>query len=139
MMADTRTAEQRRTIMKSVGQRNTGPELFLRRWLHSEGYRYRLHRRDLPGTPDIVFPARRKAIFVNGCFWHGHGCSKGQPPKSRPEYWLPKIEANRQRDARAVSALQTMGWQVETVWQCEMKDRLALQTRLRSFLDHSSR
>src|SRR5712664_2810518 len=102
-MADTRTKEQRSRIMKSVGTYHTGPELTVRRLLHRLGYRYRLHRRDLPGRPDIVFPGRRKAIFIHGCFWHGHDCSKGKLPKSRTEYWTAKIRANQDRDARAVA------------------------------------
>src|SRR5690348_10768683 len=97
-MADTRTPAQRSRIMASVQQRNTGPEWIVRRLLHSNGHRYRLHSKKLPGKPDIVFGARKKAIFVHGCFWHGHDCAKGRSPKSRLDYWGPKLEANRRRD-----------------------------------------
>ncbi|MGO8614701.1 very short patch repair endonuclease [Rhizobium leguminosarum] len=121
-MADTRTPEVRRKIMQSVGSKNTGPELTIRRALFERGYRYRLHRKDLPGSPDIVFPARKKAIFVHGCFWHGHSCPKGRAPKSRADYWGPKIEANRLRDARNVRELAGLGWQALVVWQCELGD-----------------
>lgn len=133
-MADTRSPAQRRRIMKSVGTKDTGPELAVRRLLHHLGYRFRLHRRDLPGRPDIVFPARRRVIFVHGCFWHGHGCSKGRLPKSRPEYWRPKIEANRARDARVVVSLAETGWKALTIWQCEMRDVDELKLVLIEFL-----
>ena len=95
---DTRTEEQRRRIMQAVRTRDTGPEMIVRRLLHSLSYRYRLHRNDLPGKPDVAFLSRRKAIFVHGCFWHGHGCPQGRPPKSRLDYWKPKLDGNRERD-----------------------------------------
>lgn len=133
-MVDTRTSEQRRRIMQSVGQKHTGPEMAVRHILHGLGYRYRLHRRDLPGTPDLVFPGRRKVIFVHGCFWHGHACPKGRLPKSRPEFWVPKIERNKERDAAALEALREIGWQTLTVWQCETKDPTELKSKLVDFL-----
>lgn len=133
-MADTRTPEQRRRIMQSVRTADTGPELTVRRLLHGLGYRYRLHPGKLPGRPDIVFPGRRSAIFVHGCFWHGHECQKGRAPKSKLEYWGPKLDANRERDARKEAELRALGWQVLTVWQCEIVDREALQTELIEFL-----
>lgn len=136
-MADTRTPEQRRRIMQSVGTHDTGPELTVRRVLHSLGYRYRLHAKKLPGKPDIVFPGKKKAIFVHGCFWHGHGCSKGQPPKSRQDYWKPKLRTNRDRDAAQVIALQELGWSVLTVWQCEARDPEYLRTKLAAFIEGS--
>lgn len=120
--------------MRSVRTSNTGPEWVVRRLLHSHGYRYRLHRKSLPGKPDIVFPSRRKAIFVHGCFWHGHGCAKGRPPKSRLDYWSPKLEANFARDARNLEELRALGWETLTVWQCETKDPQPLLERLRDFL-----
>jgi len=120
--------------MQSVGTKDTGPEVAVRRLLHGLGYRYRLHRRDLPGSPDIVFPGRRKVIFVHGCYWHGHGCSKGKLPKSRLDYWEPKIARNRQRDAEKEAALRKAGWDVLTLWQCEVKDLEALRPRLLVFL-----
>lgn len=119
-MVDTRTPEQRRRIMQSVGQRNTAPEVKVRRALHRLGYRFRLHGKSLPGRPDIVFPSRRKVIFIHGCFWHGHNCSKGRLPKSRPEYWIPKIESNKARDERRVNELREAGWESLVVWQCEV-------------------
>lgn len=134
MVVDTRTQEQRRKIMQAVKGRDTGPEWAVRRLLHRAGYRYRLHVHKLPGTPDIVFPARRKAIFVHGCFWHGHECRIGQPPKSRLDYWGAKIDANRSRDARKQAELEALGWSVVVVWQCEIKDLDALESRLWTFL-----
>ena len=121
--------------MSKVGQKDTKPELMLRRALHAQGYRYRLHRRDLPGSPDLVFPARRKAIFVHGCFWHGHGCRWGKAPKSRAEYWLPKIEANKARDNRVLTLLGDKGWQAMVVWQCELRDLSSTVERVVTFLD----
>ena len=137
-MADTRSPEQRRRIMQSVGTRDTGPEMVVRRLLHRLGYRYRLHRRDLPGTPDIVLPGRRKIILVHGCFWHGHGCKKGRLPKSKPEYWGPKIARNRERDAEKQRALRDLGWDVLAVWQCEVADEAILAERLTQFLGPST-
>lgn len=136
---DTRSSDQRSRIMRAVGQKHTGPELIVRRLLHANGYRFRLHRRDLPGSPDLAFPGRRKALFVHGCFWHGHDCPKGQLPKSRPEYWVPKIDANKARDARKEAELRALGWEVATIWQCQTKDGPFLLDRLRSFLDQASR
>jgi len=131
----TRTPEQRRHIMQSVKSKNTGPEMALRRMLHAKGYRYRLHRKDLPGRPDIVFASKRKAIIVHGCFWHGHQCSKGKLPKSKLNYWLPKIEQNKARDARNVANLEVAGWQVLVVWQCEIVDEQELWPRLQEFVE----
>ncbi|HEY7296720.1 MAG TPA: very short patch repair endonuclease [Xanthobacteraceae bacterium] len=133
-MVDTRTREQRRRIMQSVGQKNTGPEMAVRRLAHRLGFRYRLYRRDLPGSPDLTFPARRKVIFVHGCFWHGHGCQKGRLPKSRRDYWQPKINSNQERDSQAIEKLIAAGWEVLVVWQCETRDPVALAARLRNFL-----
>lgn len=133
-MTDTRTKEQRSHIMKSVRTKDTGPEWTVRRLLFSMGYRYRLHRRSLPGCPDIVFPSRKKAIFVHGCFWHAHGCEKGQAPKSRHDYWGPKLAANRRRDARNLKSLKALGWNVLTVWECEIHNAKSLKNKLVSFL-----
>lgn len=134
---DTRTPEQRRRIMQAVKSANTKPEILVRRLLHRLGYRFRLHRNDLPGRPDIVLPKFRKAIFVHGCFWHAHGCAKGQPPKSRQDYWLPKLEANINRDRQKVAELEKLGWKVLVFWQCETKDRNSLALRLQAFVDES--
>ena len=136
-MADTRTPEQRRRIMQSIGTQNTGPEWTVRRALHSRGYRYRLHRKDLPGKPDIVLPSQKKAIFVHGCFWHAHGCAKGQAPKSKLEYWGPKLEANVARDKRNVRDLEARGWLVLTLWQCETKEEQVLLAKLLPFVENS--
>lgn len=136
-MTDTRTLEQRRRIMQAVGIKNTGPEIVIRKLLHAYMYRFRLHRKDLPGKPDIVFPKRRKIIMVHGCYWHGHGCDKGKLPKSRLAYWGPKIEANRKRDGTKELALRNLGWEVLTVWQCETRDHVQLANLLTSFLGPS--
>jgi len=131
---DTRSPEQRHRIMQSVKSKNTKPEWTVRHLLHRLGYRYRLHVRNLPGKPDIVFTKKKKAIFVHGCYWHGHGCRIGQPPKSNLEYWLPKIAANQERDARKQREIDSLGWSVLVVWQCEMKDPIDLESRLTQFL-----
>lgn len=133
-MADTRTPDQRRRIMRSVKTKDTGPELVVRRVLSRLGYRYRLHRRDLPGTPDVAFIGRKKAVFVHGCFWHSHGCPKGQPPKSKGDYWKPKLDANRARDQRNIAALEARGWSVLVIWQCQLTDIAALEGSLIEFL-----
>jgi len=120
-MPDRVSKEVRSKIMASVGIRDTGAELALRKSLHKLGFRYRIAPQNLPGKPDLVFPSRRKAIFVHGCFWHGHHCRYGQLPKSRLDYWAPKIEANRRRDRRQRSRLAALGWHSRTVWECEFK------------------
>lgn len=134
---DTRSPEQRRRIMQAVGTKNTGPEMKVRRILHALGLRFRLHRKDLPGKPDIVLPRHRKVIFVHGCFWHAHGCAKGQPPKSRPDYWLPKLARNVERDRTKKEQLESLGWQVLVLWQCEIKESEQLAARLQAFVDES--
>ena len=131
---DTRTPEQRRKIMQSVKSKDTGPEMLVRRILHRLGYRFRLHRKDLPGRPDIVLPRHRKVILVHGCFWHAHGCAKGRPPKSRKDYWLPKLQENVRRDRTKLEHLEALGWQVMVVWQCETKDVEVLAARLKDFV-----
>lgn len=135
-MVDTRTKEQRRRIMQSVRGKDTGPEWTVRRLLHGLGYRYRLHCKDLPGKPDLVFPKRNMTVFVHGCFWHAHGCRYGRAPKSRLDYWLPKLEQNKRRDAEKIAQLEALGWTVLTVWQCETKDIGALTGKLITFLDY---
>ena len=121
--------------MSQVGSKDTKPEMVVRRALHRLGYRYRLHRRDLPGSPDLVFPSRRKVIFVHGCFWHGHGCRWGRLPRSRSEYWKLKVETNRERDIRNLAALAERGWKAITVWQCELKQPRETLDRIVAFLD----
>ena len=120
--------------MSRIGSKNTAPELIVRRILHRLGYRYRLHGKGLPGTPDIVFQRRKKAIFVHGCFWHAHGCKIGRPPKTRLEYWLPKLEANVRRDSETLTMMATMGWDVLTVWQCQTREPERLEAVLVDFL-----
>lgn len=137
-VSDHVSPEGRSFIMKSVGTRDTGPEIAVRCLVHSLGYRYRLYRRDLLGTPDLTFPARHKVIFVHGCYWHGHGCEKGRLPKSKLAYWGPKIAANRARDERNTRTLRSEGWSALTVWQCELKKPKRLARRLQRFLGPSS-
>jgi len=120
--------------MARIGSKNTAPELVVRRLLHAMGYRFRLHRQNLPGKPDIVLPGRKKIIFIHGCFWHAHGCSIGRPPKSRPEFWGPKLARNRDRDEENRAALLRAGWSVLTLWQCEIKSRIQLADRIITFL-----
>lgn len=134
-MTDKLLPERRRYLMQQVKNKDTKPERTVRSLLHNLGYRFRLHRKDLPGTPDIVFPGRRLALFVHGCFWHGHGCRIGQLPKSRLDYWHPKIEANRARDQRKEAALIEKGWRVAVVWQCELGEIGALEARLKNILE----
>lgn len=121
--------------MRAIRQKDTKPELYVRRLLHGLGYRYLLHDRRLPGKPDIVFPGRRKIVQVHGCFWHGHSCEIARLPKTRPEYWLQKIEGNRQRDAANDARLHALGWRTFVVWECEVRKRPAgLPRRLTKFL-----
>ena len=125
----------RSATMRAVKSKNTAPEMKIRRLLHRAGYRYRLHPANLPGKPDIVFPGRRKVIFLHGCFWHGHDCRPKIRPASNTEYWLPKIEGNKARDANHIAALQAAGWHVLVVWECQSKDDDALMGSLRAFLE----
>ncbi len=122
--------------MMRIRSKDTLPELLVRRQLRALGYRgYRLHRADLPGNPDIAFIGRKKAILVHGCFWHGHECKEGaRKPKSRQDYWLPKIERNRARDAENQTRLVKDGWLVLTLWECELGDLGELEQRLRAFM-----
>jgi DNA mismatch endonuclease (patch repair protein) len=133
-MTDRLDPHRRRHLMQQVKGKNTLPERAVRSLLHKMGYRFRLHRKDLPGTPDIVLPGRRVALFVHGCYWHGHGCRIGRLPKSRLDYWGPKVDANRARDRRKEAALAAVGWRVAVVWQCELADQLRLARRLRAIL-----
>jgi len=107
--------------MRRIRKTDTKPEMIVRRMLHAMGYRYRLHDKRLPGHPDIVLPRHRKVIFVHGCFWHRHDCPDGRKlPRSKPEYWGPKLERNRARDARQIAELRELGWDVLVVWECEV-------------------
>ncbi len=127
-------SEARSNIMRAVKGRDTTPEMIVRRMVHAMGKRYRLHRDDLPGKPDLTFPRLRKIIFVHGCFWHGHDCKRGaRQPKDNAEYWIQKISRNKERDARSQYALTSMGWDVLVIWECQLKDREALRDRLKAF------
>ncbi len=130
-MTDSLTPEARSRNMAKIRGKDTGPELLVRRAAHALGLRFRLHRRDLPGTPDLVFPARRIALFVNGCFWHRHpGCRFAYMPKSRAWFWQAKFDGNVARDARKQEELAARGWTVVTIWECETRD----QDRLRGII-----
>jgi DNA mismatch endonuclease, patch repair protein len=120
--------------MRSVRQKNTAPELAVRHLLHKMGYRFRLHLKAMPGTPDIVLPKWRTAIFVNGCFWHGHSCPLGKLPGTRTGYWIPKIAQNRERDEAKSAQLAERGWNVVTIWQCEIRDEAKLIASLTAAL-----
>lgn len=134
-MVDHLTPEARSAHMRRVRSRDTRPEMVVRRIAHSLGARFRLHRRDLPGTPDLVFPARRKIILVHGCFWHRHeGCRAARMPKARSDYWNAKLNRNVDRDRANQIALEELGWDVLVVWECETGDRDALRRRLEDFL-----
>ncbi|WP_417623566.1 very short patch repair endonuclease [Paremcibacter congregatus] len=125
----------RSKVMSRVRSKNTKPELLVRHLLFSHGYRYRIHCKDLPGCPDIIFSARKKVIFVNGCFWHGHDCKRGaRIPKTNMEYWLKKIQGNVKRDKINIKDLENLGWSVCRVWECELKDFEKVRVRLISFL-----
>ncbi len=122
-------------IMSLVRGKDTGPEMAVRRLVHGLGYRYALHRKDLPGTPDLVFAPRRKVIFVHGCFWHGHHCRTGDRlPKKRAEYWSAKIARNKHRDASVRRRLRVMGWSILTIWECQLRNPASLTQRLQRFL-----
>jgi DNA mismatch endonuclease (patch repair protein) len=129
------TPELRSRIMRAIKSGDTAPELVVRSLAHRMGYRFRLHRKDLPGKPDLVFPRLRKAIFVHGCFWHGHDCARGaRVPKNNREYWTKKIEKNQERDSIARTALARLGWKVAVFWECELKNESLAGARIRKFL-----
>ena len=132
---DRVTKAVRSKIMASVHTRDTGAEKAVRSIVHRLGYRYSLARRDLPGKPDLVFVSRRKVIFVHGCFWHGHPCRYGRLPKSRLDYWKPKIAVNKARDRRQANGLRKAGWSVMIVWQCQLKKKDALEARIEDFVN----
>ncbi|RJE78531.1 very short patch repair endonuclease [Paracoccus sp. JM45] len=126
-MTDIVSPEKRSAMMSGIRGKDTKPEIIVRRLLHRLGYRFRLHRKDLPGKPDIVLPKWRTVIFVNGCYWHGHGdCHLFRPPKTRTEFWTNKIESNRARDQRNHAALKDAGWRVLVIWECAVSKKLSL-------------
>lgn len=136
-MVDKLSPERRSENMRRIKSKDMKPELVIRRLVHRLGYRYRLHRKDLPGKPDLVFGPKRKVIFVNGCFWHGHeleGCLDSRRPKSNTGYWGPKLERNKVRDATNVALLEAAGWKVLTVWECQTKKLNQVEKRVIRFL-----
>jgi DNA mismatch endonuclease (patch repair protein) len=133
------TTPERSALMKRVGRKNTFPELAVRRYLHAAGLRFRVHVRELPGTPDIVLPRYRTVVFVNGCFWHGHECRHGSVrAKSNAEFWRRKITENRARDERKAEALERLAWHVERVWECECADEKVLKALCRRIFRRAS-
>jgi DNA mismatch endonuclease (patch repair protein) len=139
-MSDVLTPAQRRLNMQRIRSKGMKPEMRVRRLLHGLGYRYRLHVKTLPGKPDLVFPSRRKIVFVHGCFWHQHeGCKDSHIPLSRCDYWEPKLSRNAARDAEHTIALRELGYQVLAVWECQTRDVTALRAQLEDFLGPPSR
>jgi DNA mismatch endonuclease, patch repair protein len=133
---DRLTPERRSWLMSRVKSKNTTVEMVVRKLVFSMGYRYRLHESCLPGKPDLVFKGRRKVIFVNGCFWHGHeGCNKARLPKNNVDFWRTKMHRNRERDLENIRLLETAGWEVLLVWQCELKNLEELTKKLYEFLE----
>jgi len=133
-MADRLSAEARSRIMRAVRDKDTGPEMAVRKCLFREGYRYRLHVKTLPGTPDVVFPAKKRAIFINGCFWHQHGCASSRLPASNRTYWWPKLKHNQARDAENLKALRAAGWKCLVLWECQLNGTQRIRQRLLRFL-----
>lgn len=132
-MVDNVSKEKRSKIMRAIRQKNTGPELSVRKILTTMGYRYRLHWKDIPGCPDIVFIGRKKAIFVHGCFWHSHdGCPIAHIPDSK--YWCEKLAANKVRDKKAIANLDNIGWKSKILWECELQDERRVRNALVKFL-----
>lgn len=132
---DRLTPQERSRVMSRVRGKNTLPELLVRRVAYSLGFRFRLHRKELPGSPDIVFPKLRTAIFVHGCFWHSHpGCARASMPQSRAAFWQSKLARNVERDMAAATALEKMGWHVAVIWECETKNREIIKRLLRRIL-----
>jgi len=137
-MTDSLSKEARSERMSHIRGKDTKPELRVRHLIHGMGYRYRLHRRDLPGCPDLVFPRHGKVIFVHGCFWHRHpdpSCKLARLPKSHLDFWLPKLEGNRARDENNQAALLALGWSCLVIWECEIHDIKALAIKIQSFLN----
>jgi DNA mismatch endonuclease (patch repair protein) len=134
-MADRLTRDQRSALMANIRTKHTTPELKVRSVAHRLGFRFRLHRKDLPGSPDVVFPRLRAALFIHGCFWHRHrACGKASIPATRPEFWAEKFGRNVARDAIAKRKLRRAGWRVLVIWECEIKDELKIANRLALFL-----
>ena len=138
-MPHSLTKEQLSARMRRIRKVDTKPEMVVRKLVHGMGYRYRLHRRDLPGTPDLVFPRMRKVIFVNGCFWHQHDCPLGaKQPSTNRDYWLPKLARNVERDRRSRAQLTELGWKVLAIWECETRAAKNLTSIIKTFLSPSA-
>ena len=138
-MADVVTTARRSEIMSNIRAKGMKPEMAVRRLVHSLGYRYRLHRKDLPGKPDLVFASRKKVIFVHGCFWHQHenkSCKIARRPQSNRHYWVPKLKRNAERDAENQTALSTLGWEVLIIWECQLTPIEGLVEQIQNYLDH---
>jgi len=134
-MVDNLSREQRKKTMSLVRDKDTKPEMTVRKLVHSIGYRYRLHRKNLPGCPDLVFPSRNKVIFVHGCFWHGHDCRGGRNrPSSNESYWTKKLKRNIQRDAENLRKLKELDWNSMIIWECEIKNREVITRKIHRFL-----
>jgi len=134
-VTDFLSSERRSWLMSRVHGKNTKPEIAVRKLIYALGFRYRLHDRTLPGSPDIVFKSRKKVIFVHGCFWHGHRkCPRATMPKSNKDFWQDKIKTNRKRDAKDERKLESLGWKVMTVWECQLKNSEKLAERIKKFL-----
>ncbi|WP_447903554.1 very short patch repair endonuclease [Pseudomonas serbica] len=139
MSADIVSPEHRSKIMSMIKGKNTRPEMVVRSVCHEMGLRYRLHRKDLPGKPDMVFPKYRLCLFVHGCFWHRHpGCKYAYTPKSRLDFWLPKLAKNAERDTDAQQTLRALGWRVAIIWECHTKNREQLRTEIRKIFGLSA-
>jgi len=121
--------------MRAIRGKDTKPEMAVRSLVHGLGYRFRLHCPDLPGKPDLAFPARQKVIFVHGCFWHSHGCKSGLTPHSNQDFWSTKLRKNKERDIKNLEALAEMGWKALVIWQCDLRDNQSLIVKIRRFLN----
>ena len=136
MVARSEVDPLRSALMSRVRQKDTTPEIIVRKLLHALGYRFRLHRNDLPGRPDIVLPPRKSVVFVHGCFWHHHpNCRKATIPKTRTDFWIEKFEKNKERDRRKISELKKLGWRVLVIWECETTQPRKTEKRLSTFLE----
>lgn len=138
-MTDTLDKTARSKRMSLIRGKDTGPEMTVRKLVHAMGYRYRLHRKNLPGSPDLVFARRRKVIFVHGCFWHRHhdsSCKLARLPKSRHEFWIPKLEGNAERDKKSQQLLRDLDWDVLVIWECELKDHAFIKSKIESFFQN---
>ena len=134
---DPLTPAERSERMSRIRNADTKPEMVVRRLVHGMGYRYRLHARDLPGNPDLVFRPRKKVIFVHGCFWHQHGCRQYRQPRTKRSFWEPKLAKNKARDAQVKRELRKLGWGVMVIWECQVSKESALKSRIRGFLERT--